>query len=109
MKMTRKASHIVYQPWIKELMNSMILNVMKIPHFSRHQEVNACIKILLSCYHGGYIWLDRHVTVDLTLIHLIKGLSMKGPDPHHFYPGKTSNRSSTQCIKEYYGDVEKGK
>jgi hypothetical protein len=44
-----------------------------------------------------------------TLIHLITGLSMQGPDPQQFYPGKTSDRSLAQCIKEDYGDVEKGK
>jgi hypothetical protein len=82
MKMTVKKPHIVSQPWIKELAQSMILNVMKIPHFGRHQEVNTCVKILLSCYHGGYLWLDKCITVDLTLIHLITGLSMQGPNPH---------------------------
>ena len=87
----------------------MILNVMNIPHFDRHQEVNACVKILLSCYHGGYLWLDRHVIVDPTLIHLITGLSMQEPDPHQFYLRKTSDRSLAQHIKEDYGDVEKGK
>jgi hypothetical protein len=87
----------------------MILNVMKIPHFGRNQEVNACVKILLSCYHGGYLWLDGHITVDLVLIHLIIGLSMQGPDPQQFYPGKTSNRSLAQHIKEAYDEVEKGK
>jgi hypothetical protein len=71
MKTTGKKQHIVSHPWIKELTQSMILNVMKIPHFGRHQEVNTCVKILLSCYHGGYLWLDRCMTVDLALIHLI--------------------------------------
>jgi hypothetical protein len=108
-KMTGKKPKIVPQPWIKEIVRSMILNVMKIPHLDRHQEVNTCVKLLLSCYHGGYLWLDRCITVDLTLIHLITGLSMQGPDPHQFYPGKTSDRSLAQCIKEVYGDVEKGK
>jgi hypothetical protein len=36
MKMTRKKPHIVSQPWIKDLTQSMILSVMKIPHFGRH-------------------------------------------------------------------------
>jgi hypothetical protein len=108
-KMTGKKPKIVPQSWIKEIARSTILNVMKIPHFGRHQEVNACVKLLLSCYHGGYLWLDRCITVDPTLIHLITGLSMQGPDPQKFYPGKTSDRSLVQCIKEAYGDVEKGK
>jgi hypothetical protein len=82
MKMTGKNPKIVPQPWIKVIVRSMILNVMKIPHFGRHQEVNACVKLLLSCYHGGYLWLDRCITMDLAMIHLIIELSMQGPDPH---------------------------
>jgi hypothetical protein len=34
---------------------------------------------------------------------------MQGPEPHQFYPGKTSDRSLAQDIKEDYDDVEKGK
>jgi hypothetical protein len=82
---------------------------MKIPHFFRHQEANSCIKILFLSYHGGYLWLDRRITVDLTLIHLIKGLSMQGPDLKQFYPGNASDRSLEQHIKEAYFAVEKGK
>jgi hypothetical protein len=80
---------------------------MKIPHFGRHQKVNACV--LLSGYHGGYLWLDRHITVDLALIHLIIGLTMQGPDPQQFYLGKASDRSLAQRIKEAYDGVKKGK
>jgi hypothetical protein len=47
--------------------------------------------------------------VDPTLIQLITGLSMQGLDPQQFYPGKAAYRSLAQCIKEDYGDVEKGK
>jgi hypothetical protein len=46
--------------------------------------------------------------MDPTLINWITGLSMQGPDPHDFYPGKTSDRALAQWIKETYGDVEKG-
>jgi hypothetical protein len=77
MKTTGKKSRIVSQLWIKELAQSTILNVMNIPHFGRHQEVNDCVKILLSCYHGGYLWLDKCVTVDPMLIHLITRLRMQ--------------------------------
>jgi hypothetical protein len=59
-----KKSKIIPQPWTMDIARSTILNVMKIPHFGRHQEVNACVKLLLSCYHGGYLWLDRRITVD---------------------------------------------
>jgi hypothetical protein len=46
--------------------------------------------------------------VDLTLIHWITGLSMQGPDPHDFYPDKTTKKELASNIKETYGDVEKG-
>jgi hypothetical protein len=81
---------------------------MKITHFGRHQEVNVCVKLLLSCYHGGYLWLNRRITLDSNLINRITGLSMQGPDPHDFYPGKTIDRALTQIIKDTYDHVEKG-
>jgi hypothetical protein len=83
-----KNSRIIPQPWTMNLVQSTILNVMKIPHFGRNQKVNACVKLLLSCYHENYLWLDRRIIVDPTLIHRITGLSMHGPDPQDFYPWK---------------------
>jgi hypothetical protein len=48
-----KNSKIIPQPWTMNLAQSTLLNVMKIPHFGRNHEVNACVKFMLSCYHGG--------------------------------------------------------
>jgi hypothetical protein len=99
---------IVLHSWTHNLTLSTLLNVMKIPHFGRHQKVNACIRLLLPCYHSGYLWLDRCITMDPTLINQITGITMQGPDPQDFYLGKTSDRALAQQIKETYGDVEKG-
>jgi hypothetical protein len=74
-------SKVIPQQWTMNLAQSTLLKVMKIPHFKRDQEVNVCVKLLLSCYHGGYLWLNRRITVDPTLINQITGLSMQGPDP----------------------------
>jgi hypothetical protein len=76
-----KNSKIIPHSWTMNLTQSTMLNVMKIPHFGSHQEVNACVKPLLSCYHGDYLWLDHHITVDPTLIHRITRLTMQGPNP----------------------------
>jgi hypothetical protein len=103
-----KKSTIIPQPWTIDLTQFTILKVMKIPHFGRNQEVNVCIKLLLSRFHGGYMWLDRRITIDLKLIHRITRLSMQGPDPQEFYPGKAADHALTQKIKYTYGDVEKG-
>jgi hypothetical protein len=67
-KMGKKLK-IISQPWSMDIARSTILNVMKIPHFGIHKKVNTCVKLLLSCYHGGYLWLDRCIMVDLELIH----------------------------------------
>jgi hypothetical protein len=103
-----KNSKIIPHPWMMNLAQSTLLNVMKIPHFGRHQEVNACVKILLSCYHGSYLWLDHRIIVYLTLIHRITGLSMQGPDLQNFYLEKVTDRALAQKIKDTYNDVEKG-
>jgi hypothetical protein len=103
-----KNSKIIPQPWTMNLAQSTILNVMKIPHFGRNQEVKICVKLLLSCYHGDYLWLDRCIIVDLTLIHRINGLNMQGLDPQDFYPGKVADHALAQRIKDTYDDVEKG-
>jgi hypothetical protein len=103
-----KNSKIVPRKWTMNLAQSTLLNVMKIPHFRHHQEVNAYVKMLLESYHGGYLWLNHPITVDLALINRIIGLSMQGPDPHDYYPRKTADCALSQKFKEDYGDVEKG-
>jgi hypothetical protein len=75
-RMKGKNSNIIPQSWNMNLTQSTLLNVMKISHFRRHQEVNACIKLLLYCYHGGYLWLDHFITIDLMLTNQITGLSI---------------------------------
>jgi hypothetical protein len=80
-----KNSKQIPQQWMMNLAQSTLLNVMQILHFGRHQEVNACVKLLLASYHGGYLSLDCHITVDLALINRITWLSMQGPDPHEYF------------------------
>jgi hypothetical protein len=108
MKTKGKNLNIVPHQWMMNLTQSTLLNVMKIPHFGRHQEENACVKLLLESYHGGYLWLNCHIKVDPTLINWIIGLSIQGPDPQNYYPGNTADRALAQNIKEAYVDVEKG-
>jgi hypothetical protein len=101
-------SNIIPQSWTVNLAQSTLLNVMNIPHFRRHQEVNACVKMLLSYYHGNYLWLNYRIIVDPMLINQITELSMQGPDPQEFYPEKSMDRTLAQKIKDNYGNVEKG-
>jgi hypothetical protein len=104
----RKNLKIVSQQWTMDLMQPTLLNVMKIPHFGRHQDVKVCVNMLLYYYHGGYLWLNYCITFYLTLIHRITGLSMQGSYPQDFYPGKFIDHTLAQKIKDTYGDVKKG-
>jgi hypothetical protein len=108
-RMKGKKLRIIPQAWTMDLAQLTILNVMKIPHFGRNQEVNACVKILLSRFHGSYLLLNRCITIDLALIHRITRLSMQGPDLQEFYPRKATDHALAQKIKYTYIDVDKGK
>jgi hypothetical protein len=100
-------SKIVPQQWTMNLVQSTLLNVMKIPHFGKHHEVNAYVKLLLASYHGGYFWLNKRIRIDQMLFNQIIELSMQGPGPQDYYPRKTVDCALSQKIKEAYGNVEK--
>jgi hypothetical protein len=104
-----KKAKIIPHPWTMDIARSTILNVMKIPHFGGHQEVNACINLLMSFLYGYYLWLEMCITINPTLIHRITILSMQEPGPQEFYPRKVAYRTLAHNIKDTYGDVEKGK
>jgi hypothetical protein len=60
------------------LYNTIIMNLLEIPHFGRGKDVNACVKQLLTLVHGGILWMDRHVSIDVELIIEIIGLPIDG-------------------------------
>jgi hypothetical protein len=92
-RMKGKKLRIIPQPWTMDLMQSTILNCNENTPFWKAQDFNTCVKLLLSSFHGGYLWLDIRITIDPSLIHRINGLSMQGPDPQDFYPGKVADRA----------------
>jgi hypothetical protein len=64
-----KVEALTPQAWMASLQPSGLLNLLQILHFGRSNEIDAVVKILLSCVHGGHLWLDRRVdiTIDLTI------------------------------------------
>lgn len=56
---------VVYEKkyWSLGLKELGILRLLDIPNFGRSSEVNACIKQLLSCIHGGTFWMDEEVEI----------------------------------------------
>jgi hypothetical protein len=58
---------------------------MEIPQFRCSLEINACVKVLLNCVHGGTLWLDPPVSVDIALIAHITGLPKAEEDSTVFF------------------------
>lgn len=79
---------IVPQDKIEKLAPSKLLNLLKIPHFGRSPELNAVVKIRLSCVHEGYLWLDKKIDLNVDVIHRITSLSKAGNDPGAHFLGK---------------------
>jgi hypothetical protein len=71
------------QEWATCLEKEGILNLLEIPHFRCNLEINACVKVFLSCVHGGTLWLDPPVSIDTALIARITGLpkARRGSNP----------------------------
>jgi hypothetical protein len=69
---------IVIEPqvWARGLQKTCLLNLFDITHFGWSQEINVCVKMLLSCVHEGYMWLNRTMSINTYLIVHIKGLSL---------------------------------
>jgi hypothetical protein len=79
-----------------------ILNLFYILHFGRSADINICVKLLLSCVHGGFLWLDRPVSIDMELIVCITGLSSKGEDPLPFFTEKSKEKAYSKKMKDKY-------
>ena len=87
-----KVEALTPQAWIASLQPSGLLTLLQIPHFGRSNEINVVVKVMLSCVHGGHLWLDRKVDITIDLIHRIIGLSKTPTDPAAHFIGKDQNK-----------------
>jgi len=76
---------------------------LEIHHFCRSAKINACIKLLLSHVHGGFIWLNKVVLIDTYLIVWITRLPTQGKDPFPLFTEKDNEKALSERIKEKYG------
>jgi hypothetical protein len=79
------------------------MSLFEIPHFGRGKDVNACVKQLLGLVHGGILWMDRHVSIDVDIIVEIIGLPTNGEKPEKYLDDKTKEKSMAEEIKKKYG------
>jgi hypothetical protein len=52
--------------------------MLEITHFGRGQYANNCVKQLLAVTHGGDIWLEKIISIDLEIIAHIIGVPSCG-------------------------------
>ena len=53
---------------VRGLVQEGLLSLMYMSHLHRSREVNPCVKQLLVSFHGGCLWLDKKINVDVDLI-----------------------------------------
>lgn len=97
-----QANEFALQEQIKRLAPLGLLNLLQIPHFGRSPELNAIVKVLLSCVHDDYFWLDRKIDLNVDAIHRITGLSKVGADPSmHFVGNNLDRKLVVKLTKEF--------
>jgi hypothetical protein len=79
------------------------LGLLDLPHFGRGKHTTACVKQLLAVMHGGDIWLDKRVSIDVEMIMSITGFPSRGMDPVQFLDGKTKEKALVEEMKKKYG------
>ena len=57
--------------------------------------------------HGGYIWLEQLVSIDVDLIAHIIGMPSRGMDPAQFLEDKTNEKALVEEMKKKY-DTKRG-
>jgi hypothetical protein len=99
----------IHQPvqWAAGLEKTGILGLLDLPHFGRGQYANSCVKQLMVVTHGGDLWLDKLVSIDVELIVHITGLPSRGMDPAQFLEDKTKEKALAEEMKNKY-DTERG-
>jgi hypothetical protein len=89
--------------WATRLDITGILGLLKIPHFGRGQYALACVKQLLAVTHGGDVWLDKPVPINVELIMQITGLPTWGMDPVLILDDKSKEKTLAEEMKKKYG------
>jgi hypothetical protein len=68
------------------------MNLLDISHFGHGKNVGMCIKQLLARVHGGILWMDRPVLIDVALITKITGFPTVGAQPKEYLENKVCEK-----------------
>jgi hypothetical protein len=81
------------------------MNLLEIPHFGCEKDVDNCVKQLLALVHGGILWLERLVSIDVYLIANIIVLPTNGENPGKYLYDKTKEKTLVEEMKKTYGTM----
>jgi hypothetical protein len=79
------------------------MNLLDIPHFGRRKHINGCVKQHLARVHGGVLWMDRPMPINVYLIATIIGFPKDGEKQEKYLEDKTKEKAIFDEIKEKYG------
>jgi hypothetical protein len=88
--------------WATRLDRTIILGLLKIPHFGRGQYASACVKKLLAVTNGGDVWIDKPIPITIELITQIIGLPIRGMDSALILDDKSKEKSLVEEMKKKY-------
>jgi hypothetical protein len=78
--------------WITRLYNSHIMNLLDIPYFGCGKNVRIYVKQLVIRIHGGILWMDRPVQIDMALISKITGIPTVNAQPEEYLDNKSPEK-----------------
>jgi hypothetical protein len=67
--------------------------------------VNACVNMLLTCVHGGYLWLDMPISINTDLIASNHKLTNTGEDPTLLFAKKKNDKTLLESMREKFHTV----
>jgi hypothetical protein len=89
------------------LANTGILKLVDIPHLGRGKEVNNCFKQLTTVLHGGFLWMEEPISINVELITFITGFPSMGKSPMQYLDDKMKENTLAKEMNKTYG-TERG-
>jgi len=83
------------------------MNLLDMTHFGHGKKINGCVKQLLARVHGGVVWMDRPMPINVYLLETITMIPTDGEKPKQYFEDKTKAKAISDEIKDKY-DTNRG-
>jgi hypothetical protein len=79
------------------------MNLLDISYFGHGKNVGLYVKQLLSRVHGGILWMDKSVQLDVVLIVNIKRFPISGTHLEDYLDNKACEKEIIDLVKSQFG------